>query len=58
MLLTVSGPAHVTVLLVNGLAVTSAVITKLAQSKHSCKRHQPVMQAVSFKGQKCKKVSL
>lgn len=53
-----AGHAHVTVLLTNGLAVTSAVITKWAQSKLSCKRDEPVMQPVSFEGQKCKEASV
>lgn len=49
-----AGHAHVAVLLGNGLAATSALTAKLAQNKPSCKRDEPVMQAVSGqKGQKC-----
>lgn len=46
----VAGHAYVTVVLANGLAMTNAVITKLAHSEASCKRDQPVMQAVPLKG--------
>lgn len=48
--------AHVALRLVNGLAVTSDRITKLAQSNH--KRQQPVKQVVLLKGQTCMKASL